>query len=174
MNEGFEPSRQIARLEGFAQTVPAVVSVIDPADASWRPDDHSWSVLEIVCHLVDEEVEDFRTRVLSTLNDPTRAWPKIDPEGWPKIRDYQSADLKTKLDAFVSLRHESIELIRAIPSPDWARAFQHPKVGPVSAGYLLSCWCAHDALHLRQLSRRLLQLAQRDAGGDALQYAGTW
>ena len=174
MNDGFDPVRQIARLERFAQVLPPVVMTFDAEDTLWRPDEQSWSVLEIVCHLVDEEVEDFRTRVISALEDPSKPWPKIDPQGWPAERDYQSAGLKAKLNAFVALRKESIEMLRAIPSPDWSQAYHHPKVGSIPAGYVLSCWCAHDALHLRQLSRRLHQLSQRDAGGDELEYAGTW
>ena len=42
------------------------------------------------------------------------------------------------------------------------------------AGDLLAAWSAHDALHLRQISKRLYQIAQRDAGSYSVQYAGEW
>ncbi|NUP91044.1 MAG: DinB family protein, partial [Candidatus Sumerlaeia bacterium] len=49
---------------------------------------------------------------------------------------------------------------------------RHPKAGPLRAGDLLAAWAAHDALHLRQIAKRLLDLARRDAGGFKTDYAG--
>jgi hypothetical protein len=72
----------IDRLERFADILPAVVDGLSEADARWRPDGTGWSILEIVTHMADEEVEDFRRRVDLTLRDPEAAWPPIDPEGW--------------------------------------------------------------------------------------------
>lgn len=174
MRPAFDPDRIIGRLERFGHALPGLVSVLTDEDARWKPDPTSWSVLEIVCHLVDEEVGDFRTRVLSTLDDPRTPWPPIDPQGWATERDYQSRDLGSKLTEFTSLRAQSVQLLRAIESPDWDRAYTHLKIGDLSAGYMLSCWAAHDALHLRQISKRLMQLAQRDGADDELRYAGSW
>jgi len=170
----FNADRLIARLARFADALPAVVSCIDSEDASWRPDDSSWSVIEIVCHLVDEELEDFRTRTLMTLQQPDADWPPIDPEGWANSREYQSQNLSEQLERFVQRRRESIDLLRAIDSPDWSRTHTHPKLGDFSAGQMLACWCAHDALHLRQLSKRMVQLVQRDARACSTEYAGDW
>jgi hypothetical protein len=39
---------------------------------------------------------------------------------------------------------------------------------------LLASWAAHDALHLRQIARRLHGLAARDAGPYGVAYAGEW
>ena len=66
------------------------------------------------------------------------------------------------------------ELLHALKDPDWSRFKEHPRFGPMIAGDLLAAWCAHDALHLRQLARRLHQLAQRDAAGGTIRYAGDW
>lgn len=170
----FHPTPFIDRLERAGGAIHAIAAVASPEDARWRPDPSSWSILEIVCHLVDEELEDFRARVLSTLEDPSRAWAPIDPQGWATQRDYQSKDLELSLQAFRDRRSESIRLLRALESPDWSRAYVHPEFGELSAAYMLSCWAAHDALHLRQLSRRLYQLALRDGADGQLLYAGSW
>ncbi len=170
----FDPTALIERLERSGGAICAIVEVASPDDARWRPDPSSWSILEIICHLVDEELEDFRARVLSTLQDPSKAWAPIDPQGWATQRDYQSRDLDLSLSAFQDRRSESIRLLRALESPDWSRAYRHPEFGELSAGYMLSCWAAHDALHLRQLSRRLYQLALRDGSDEQLLYAGSW
>lgn len=174
MSSTFDPARLIARLEHGALAIAAAVACVDAEDARWRPDPGSWSILEIVCHLADEESADFRTRTLMTLEDPEADWPPIDPQGWAIERNYQSMDLKEQLDRFLALRRESIAMLRSLTDPDWSRTHTHPVFGSATAGQMLACWCAHDALHLRQLSKRLYQLAQRDGGGVPLDYAGTW
>lgn len=174
MSSPLDAPALIDRLERFPPALLALVSVFSPEDLGWKPDLDSWSVLEIVCHLVDEETADFRARVISTLEDPTRPWTPIDPEGWTIERQYHTQDLHQKLNLFVDLRAQSLEMLRSIASPDWSRSYRHPKIGDLSAGYMLSCWCAHDALHLRQITKRLHQLALRDGGGVPLDYAGSW
>jgi len=170
----FDATKLIDRLARFGHTLPAVVRCFSESDARWRPDEQSWSALEIVCHMGDEEIEDFRPRVLMTLDDPSKDWPPIDPQGWAIDREYQSKDLKAELNRFVEARAESIELIHALKDPDWSRFRDHPRFGPMIAGDLLAAWCAHDALHLRQLAKRLHQLAQRDVAGGTIRYAGDW
>jgi DinB superfamily len=171
----FDPDALIARLARFGHVLPAVARCFSDPDVLWMPDADSWSVLEIVCHLADEEHEDFPTRVFLTLEDPAQDWPGIDPEGWAISRGYQSRDLKVELARFVEARSANIERLGALKNPNWSSTKQHPKFGPMVASDLLAAWCAHDALHLRQLSKRLYQLANRDGGeGSTTRYAGTW
>ena len=169
-----DADRLIERLARFADALPPVVACINTDDARWRPDEASWSVLEIVCHLADEEADDFRTRTLMTLQRPDADWPAIDPQGWATQRGYQSQSLREQLDRFVRLRRESVATLRDLDEPDWSRTHTHPKLGTLSAGQMLVSWCAHDALHLRQISKRLYQLVGRDAPGVDLSYAGSW
>lgn len=173
--DGFDPDALIGRLARFGHTLPAVVRCFTSSDTLWRPDADSWSVLEIVSHLADEEAEDFPTRVFMTLEDPAIDWPGIDPEGWAASRGYQSRDLKEELARFAELRSANIEKLSALENPDWSSTKAHPNFGDMVASDLLAAWCAHDALHLRQLSNRLFQLANRDGGEWATtKYAGTW
>ena len=163
----------IGRLAGFADALPAVVAGVPDADARWRPEEGSWSILEIVSHLADEEVEDFRTRVELTLRDPELPWPPIDPEGAAIERRYNEADFGKTVSRFVDARRESIAWLGGLRDPDWSNTFHH-KRGDARAGDVLASWVAHDALHLRQIAKRLFQLTQRDAGDYSTDYAGTW
>ncbi len=172
---GFDSETLIGRLARFSHALPAVVRCFSSTDVVWKPDAASWSALEIVCHLADEEAEDFPTRVFLTLEDPAMDWPGIDPEGWAASRGYQSRDLKAELARFVDLRAQNIEKLGSLENPDWSSTKVHPEFGDMVASDLLAAWCAHDALHLRQLAKRLHQLANRDAGTDSTtRYAGTW
>lgn len=174
----FDAPALISRLDHFDGVLRAVVGCFQGDDTRWRPDASSWSALEIVCHLADEEAEDFRTRTLMTLGSPGASWPPIDPEGWAGAREYRSRDLEAELDRFCRERRESVRLLRGLGQVDWSATHTHPKHGDFTAASMLASWAAHDALHLRQLAKRLHQLATRDLGelgGDGgTRYAGTW
>lgn len=172
------PTHLIASLERFAHILPALVRDVSAGDAKWKPapPDEVWSILEIVTHLCDEEVDDFRMRVRLTLVEPTRGWPPIDPPRWAIERKYNDGDLRMAVDRFVRERDASITWLKSLkpPGPDWSTAHVHPKFGAIRAGDLLTSWAAHDALHLRQIAKRMYQLAQRDGGEFGAGYAGEW
>lgn len=80
----------IDRMERFPRVLDALVEELPSDMALARPGPATWSITEIVTHLADEEAEDFRVRLRSTLEDPARAWPPIDPEGVAVERAYRS------------------------------------------------------------------------------------
>jgi hypothetical protein len=162
------------RLERFGPALAAVVAGLSPEEARFKPASGAWSILEIVCHLGDEEVEDFRARVLSTLSDPGVAWSPIDPEAVARERRYNEQDLGAAVTRLVSERRKSVEMLRGFRDPDWSRAYVHPKAGRIAAGDLLASWAAHDALHLRQIAKRMWELAGRDGAPYRTGYAGEW
>lgn len=144
------------------------------ADARWKPEPDKWSILEIICHLGDEEVEDFRQRLRMTLENPAMEWPKIDPPKFAVDRRYNEQDLEASIARFAREREVSLNWLRGLVNPDWDQSYSHPKIGPVPAGLLFSSWVAHDQLHLRQIARRLYELSTRDAAPYPNDYAGQW
>src|SRR5262245_52934790 len=67
------------RLSWGASVLERLVQGVPDGQARWKPEPSQWSILEVVCHLGDEEVDDFRKRIELTLLDPERTWPPIDP-----------------------------------------------------------------------------------------------
>jgi len=67
---GMDVQALIARLEPLPSVLEALLLGLRSADWTWRPADGGWSILEIVTHLLAEEVHDFRVRTRSTLEDP--------------------------------------------------------------------------------------------------------
>lgn len=159
----------------MARTPPALNALLRDLDdevLTWRPEEGSWSLLEIACHLVDEERRDFRPRLERVLDDPARPWDPIDPEAWARDEQYNERDIAPTLDAFGVERARSLAWLRTLRGVDWSIAHPHPR-GDLSAGHLLGAWAAHDALHLRQIAKRFYQLAQREAGKWGVGYAGS-
>jgi hypothetical protein len=139
----------------------------------WREREGKWNLLEVICHLHDEEREDFRDRLQSVLENPEQHFKKIDPAAWVSERNYAGQDYEGTLKKFLSERDESISWLTKLKQPAWDNAYMHPKVGPVSARFLLANWLAHDYLHLRQIVRINYHFLQFKSGQN-LDYAGDW
>ena len=141
--------------------------------AAWKPAPNQWSLLEVVCHLYDEEREDFRARVKHCLENPELPLPQIDPVNWVTSRKYIEQDFDEKLQAFLSEREASIKWLKSLENPKWENAHQHPKLGALSAGKFLSNWLAHDHIHIRQINRIKYQYLDKFTD-ESLDYAGDW
>jgi hypothetical protein len=127
----------------------------------------------VVCHLLDEEREDFRVRLDYTLHRPGEPWPPIDPAGWVLAREYNQQDLGISLDAFLSEREASVAWLRKLHAPNWAVNYEAPW-GPISAGDLLASWIGHDLLHMRQLVELHWAYAAAQLEPYSTRYAGEW
>ena len=161
---------QLAR---HGEVFRALFTALSPAEIQWRPAPESWCPLEMICHLHDEELEDFRARLRSTLETPEAPWPKIDPAGWVTERKYMEQDLHAVLAKFLQERERSLSWLRGLADAPWDNCYLHPKVGPVSCELLLTNWVAHDLHHLRQVIN--LRYAYLKANTTVpLDYAGTW
>ena len=156
-----------------AETITSLVAGVSPEEARVRPAPEAWSLLEVLCHLHDEEREDFRPRLDLVLHRPGEAWARIDPAAWVAEREYNARDLARMLQAFLAERERSLAWLGTLSAPDWSREYQAP-FGPITAGDLLASWAAHDLLHTRQLLelRRARLLAH--TAPHRTQYAGDW
>lgn len=161
-----------SRLAANAGVFRALVDGVSDSEARWKPAADSWSVLEVVCHLGDEEVEDFRRRLDLTLHHPSEAWPAIDPPRWAVERRYNERSLAASLEGFLEERARSVAWLRGLDSPDLSRSHEHPRLGRLSAGDLLTSWLAHDLIHVRQITRVRYRWLERAAAPWRPDYAG--
>ena len=52
--------------------VAALARGISEDLARWKPNEESWSILEVICHLADEEEFDFPVRLKMILENPKK------------------------------------------------------------------------------------------------------
>lgn len=166
----------IDRLEVTGRIVLAMLEGVSPDEARHKPTGGAWSILEILCHLRDEEVEDFRRRLEHVLTKPAdESWPSIDPTGWAVTRKYQEQDFGAARQRYAAERQASLRWLRGLPADtDWTRAYRHPRFGPLAAGDLLASWVAHDLLHVRQITKRRHERTADLAKPFTVAYAGEW
>lgn len=170
----FDIGEACASLSASAEAIQALTSAVTPEQARWRPAPDQWSILEVINHLVDEEVEDFRVRFDVILHEPGRDFPPIDPAGAVTARRYNERDLADSVGRFMEERGRSLGWLRSLDAADLERVTPHATLGSISGRQMLASWVAHDLHHIRQLNRlRYLRLADLVAP-ISLAYAGEW
>ncbi|MCB9883205.1 MAG: DinB family protein [Planctomycetes bacterium] len=168
------PNLLIEFLRRFPEHVTPLVANLDEGTLHHRPGPASWSVLEIVGHLLDEERKDFRPRLQSLLEDPGREWRPIAPAQDVVDGAYHERALGELLAAFVEERGRSLAWLDDLRDPDWNLTYQHRTLGPIQAGDLLLSWASHDLLHVKQITRRVFESLADAAKSYSSSYAGSW
>src|SRR4051812_15258871 len=102
-----------------ADIIRVLVFGVTQAEAQVKPTPETWSILEVICHLIDEERDDFRLRVDLTLNRPGETWPPIHPGAWVTERKYNERDLEQSLSEFLAERGKSLVFLKGLASSDW-------------------------------------------------------
>jgi len=74
------------------EIIRSLLMGISQEDAKIKPTPEAWSILEVTCHLRDEERQDFRARLDSILHHPNDPFDAIDPQGWVTERKYNEQD----------------------------------------------------------------------------------
>lgn len=156
-----------------AERIRALCQGISEEQSRWKPDPDSWSILEVVNHLYDEEREDFRARLDHVLHCPDQPWPAIDPQGWVTARRYNDRELGESLTRFLAERKESLGWLRTLSAPNWAAVYEAPW-GPITAGDVMASWVAHDLLHMRQLVKLHYLFTTAELKPHDVRYAGAW
>jgi uncharacterized damage-inducible protein DinB len=161
------------QLSQNSRRIEALVREIPLEQARWKPAPESWSILEVVNHLLDEERQDFRVRLDIILHHPDKKPPPIDPQGWVTARAYNQRELAESLQGYLDERQKSLEWLRTLDDPDWEKEYAAP-FGSIKAGDMFAAWVTHDQLHMRQLVEIQRAYLELQAKPYRLDYAGEW
>jgi len=160
--------RDLARL---LPVLAALLDDLDPAMWTQRPAAKEWSAVEIVCHLRDEETEDFGARVRVVVEGGARFEP-IDPQKWAIDRKYGEASPADALAALRQRRAESLAFLAGVEPGRLVRIVDQPRLGPMSGLDLLAAWVTHDRLHVAQLVSTLARVGADRWTPLRTEYAG--
>ena len=163
----------IAQMSANAERIGGLVTGVSAEQARWKPDPDSWSILEVINHLYDEEQFDFRVRLNIILHTPGEAWPPIDPQGWVTERKYNERELGTSLQGYLDERRSSLAWLESLDAPDWEARVPTPW-GSISAGDMFVAWATHDLLAMRQLVELQYAWIVRLSEPYNGEYAGEW
>jgi len=137
-----------------APTIVALIQTVPDARLKRRPSPATWSVIEIVAHLAEDElVTSWRYRQM--LEHPGCTLSGFDQDQWAAWGRYQEWSPQEAVDMFRLLRNANLRMLRALNSEEWLRFGEHAERGRISVRDLALHMAAHDLNHLNQI-RRLL------------------
>lgn len=153
--------------------IRALLSGISQKEARIKSNADAWSILEVLCHLYDEEREDFREHLDFILHRQNEEYHVIDPQGWVKLRKYNEQNFKSMQRKFFNEREKSLIWLKNLKNTDWNISYKS-QWGTMRAGEMFASWVAHDNLHIRQLVELRRAYIERITLPYDIQYAGDW
>ncbi|HUH98038.1 MAG TPA: DinB family protein [Anaerolineales bacterium] len=160
-------------LGNSTEMIRALLAGVSQEQARLKPSAGSWSMLEVICHLHDEEREDFREHLDLIVNRPAGEWHRIDPQAWVTERAYNQQDFRAAQGKFFDERRKSLDWLQELTGADWNRTYRSSS-GSMSAGEMFASWIAHDNLHIRQLTELRRYRIETITKPYEIQYAGEW
>lgn len=163
----------VRQLEKNKHTFHSLLNGATEAEYSWRSADDKWNLLTIVCHLYDEEREDFRARFKDVIETPDQKPLSFDPEAWIIEHDYANQDFEKKLSLFLSERDISIKYLNELKTANLDQGYPYKDYGLVNGKFFLANWLAHDYLHIKQITRVKYDYLA-NVSKQKIDYAGKW
>jgi uncharacterized damage-inducible protein DinB len=158
-------ARTPTTLDAFLRNLPETWTHRDEGEKTW-------SVFDIVGHLIHGERTDWMPRARMILQfGENKAFEPFDRLA--QERESQGKSLAELLDEFALLRAQSLDQLRDLnlQPRDLARRGRHPALGVVTLSQLLAAWAVHDLTHLHQISR-VMAHQFREAVGPWGKYLG--
>lgn len=160
----------------FLSRTPGALNVLlrDLPDA-WilcNEGDTTWSVFDVVGHLIHGERTDWMPRAKMILQfGESKTFEPFDR--WAQQPASQGKSLGQLLDELARLRSKNLDELRALNlrQEQLQLRGRHPALGIVTLSQLLAAWATHDLTHLHQISR-IMAHQYREAVGPWSVYLG--
>ena len=135
----------------------ALLSGASEQALAYREAADAWNAHEVLCHVTDGEVTDWRPRVAIIMANGDKRFTPFDRLGGH--RTYGRWPIPALLDEFDRLRRDNLSYLAQLnlDSAALSHTGLHPEFGAVTLEQLLSCWMVHDLAHIAQISRSLVR-----------------
>ncbi|HXU91431.1 MAG TPA: DinB family protein [Methylomirabilota bacterium] len=110
-----------------------------------------WSALETLTHLRDVIVHVYGLRIRRLLYEPTPLFADFDEENYRRASLARGEKAEHLLATVVAEHEQLARLLETLPDEQWARAGQHPTLGPMSIEFLARRVSEHAEEHAAQI-----------------------
>jgi hypothetical protein len=165
-------SQSIEILERTPNVLIAMVQNLRPEWTSNNEGEGTWSVYDIVGHLIHGEKTDWVPRSKIILSDNVDK--KFEPfDRFAQFENSKGKSLTQLLHEFKNLREENMEYLCSLTIDDASLQKKgiHPAFGEVTLSQLLATWVVHDLNHISQIAR-VMANQYKEATGPWIQYLG--
>ena len=155
-------------IEILERTPGVLMAMLQDVSADWTLNNEggeTWSVYDIVGHLIHGEKTDWIPRMEIILSDnPDKRFEPFDR--FAQFEESKGKSLTELLDEFKRLREKNIGHLRSInlSSENSEEKGIHPAFGEITLSQLLSTWTVHDLNHIAQISRVMAKQYKADVG----------
>ena len=142
----------IITLEQTPATLRSLVTERTDAqlDTPYRPG--GWTVRQVVHHVADSHMNAYiRMKFAVTENAPTIK--PYDEGKWAELPEAKSGPAEMSVALLEALHRRWTTFLRALTDTDYAKAYMHPELGPVSLDEALTLYswhCRHHTAHIKQ------------------------
>ena len=162
-------------IELLSRTPAALDALLRGLPENWthrNEGDDSWTVFEVIGHLIHGERTDWMPRARRILESGnTRPFDAFDRGGHQQ--EIRGKSMEKLLDEFSNARTENLVALREmkLTPADLEKPGLHPALGAVTMSQLLATWAAHDLTHVHQISR-IMAHQYREVVGPWSAYLG--
>lgn len=144
-------------LEVLNNTPNAIKALLQGLDDEWitkNEGPNTWSVKEVVAHLIVCEETNWIPRAKIILSQKQEV-PFIPIDMQIHLEHAQKTSINELIQSFLNLRQDSIEQLKSfeITPNDLEKTAIHPKLRLVKLSELLATWVTHDLTHIAQIAR---------------------
>lgn len=154
-------------LEILERTPDVLITMLDGISGDWTSKNEggdSWSVYDIVGHLILGEKTDWVERTGIILSDKKINEKKFKP--FVRFEKNKGESLTELLSELKTLRTKNMEFLRSLDLKEnnLKESGIHPDFGEVTLSQLLSAWVVHDLDHIAQIARVMAYQYSEEVG----------
>ena len=166
----FTVEKSIEILERTPEVLEAMLKNVSPEWTEKTEGGETWSVFDVLGHLVHGEKTDWIPRIEIILSGkPDKTFEPFDR--FAQFEESKDKSLPQLLDEFKRLREKNIGVLRSkkLTDKNLNEKGIHPALGEVTLAQLLATWTVHDLDHIAQISR-VMAKQYKEAVGPWVEY----
>jgi len=167
-----ELHQTIALLQRTPAALQAQLAGLPEGWTTRNEGDGTWTVVEVIGHLIHCEVADWMPRVTTIMeHGESRTFDPLDRQA--SVEGLEGRSIEELLEEFSRMRESNLSKLKAmrLSAEDMQRTGRHPRFGVVTLSQLLSTWAVHDLTHVHQISR-IMAHEYREAVGPWVAFLG--
>jgi len=155
-------------IEILQRTPDVLIAMLQGVSGDWTLNNEggeTWSVYDILGHLIHGEKTDWVPRMEIILSDsPDKTFEPFDRLA--QFENSKGKSLTQLLAAFKDLRQKNVDILMAknLTASDFEKTGIHPVFGDITLSQMLSTWTVHDLNHIAQISRVMAKQYKTEAG----------
>lgn len=157
--------KSIEMLERTPSAISHLLQGLSPEWTSVNEGGETWSVYDVIGHLIHGDKTDWMARAILILSDNSeKTFKPFDR--FAQFESSKGKSLAELLAEFIIIRSTNIEKLKSlnITEQDLCKTGEHPIFGTVTLSQLLATWVTHDLDHISQISRVMAKQYKDEVG----------